>query len=175
LNLISGQKIFIKKCFFGIFFMFLALVVNAQTGSVGIGTQTPNSNAVLDVVSTEKGILVPRLTSQQRDILTSNLSVAEKGMLIFNTSLNMFNYWDGQKWMSGGGASGTLWHTGSDSPISMAPINANINDLYLNTSTGEVFKNESAGWIRIASLNVGQIGPQGDIGPVGPQGPQGEK
>ncbi|AHJ99809.1 hypothetical protein [Hymenobacter swuensis] len=54
---------------------------NAQTGSVGIGVATPNSSAVLDVSSTTKGILVPRLTSAQRTAISS----PAQGLLVFQT------------------------------------------------------------------------------------------
>ena len=34
--------------------------------NVGIGTTTPNASALLDVSSTTKGILIPRMTGAQR-------------------------------------------------------------------------------------------------------------
>ena len=50
--------------------------------SVGIGTNNPNSNAILDIVSTSKGILLPRLTDAQRNAIAS----PTEGLLIYNTS-----------------------------------------------------------------------------------------
>ena len=41
------------------------------TGSAGIGTTDPNPSALLDMVSTSKGILVPRMTKVQRDAIAS--------------------------------------------------------------------------------------------------------
>lgn len=58
-------------------------VSNAQ---VGIGTTSPQ--AVLDVSSTDSGILVPRLSSTQRDAISSPVV----GMLIFNTTENVFQF-----------------------------------------------------------------------------------
>lgn len=50
--------------------------------SVGIGTATPSSNAVLDLTSTSKGVLLPRLTDAQRNAIAS----PTEGLLIYNTS-----------------------------------------------------------------------------------------
>jgi hypothetical protein len=50
-----------------LFFLFAAVasqLVNAQ--SVGIGTTAPNASAQLDVTSTTKGLLIPRMTGAQR-------------------------------------------------------------------------------------------------------------
>jgi hypothetical protein len=55
-------------------------------GSVGIGTITPNSKAILDISSTTKGVLVPQMTTSQRDAISS----APEGLLIYNTTSNQF-------------------------------------------------------------------------------------
>jgi hypothetical protein len=55
-------------------------------GSVGIGTTSPDSNAVLELSSTSKGILLPRLTLAQRN--TINTPTA--GLVIYNTDNNKF-------------------------------------------------------------------------------------
>ncbi|MDQ2657440.1 MAG: hypothetical protein M3Y60_08455, partial [Bacteroidota bacterium] len=51
---------------------------------VGIGTNTPNANAVLELKSpgNNQGFLVPRLTTAQRTTLT--LTAAENGMMVFD-------------------------------------------------------------------------------------------
>jgi hypothetical protein len=55
---------------------------SSGTISVGVGTATPNSSAVLDI-SGARALLVPRLTTTERDALT-----AANGMIIYNTTLN---------------------------------------------------------------------------------------
>ena len=64
-----------------ILLMSCSLVSMAQ---VGIGTNSPNANAALDVVSTTQGMLFPRMTTAQRDAISS----PAKGLTIFNTDLN---------------------------------------------------------------------------------------
>lgn len=65
------------------------------TGSAGIGTSTPASTAILDLTSTTKGVLIPRMTSTQRDAITSPAT----GLLIYNASTNLVNLYNGSSWV----------------------------------------------------------------------------
>jgi hypothetical protein len=75
---------------------------NAQTslayvfsnGRVGIGTTSPNAAALLDVSSTTKGFLPPRMTTAQRDAI----SAPPAGLVIYNTSTNVLNFYNGSAW-----------------------------------------------------------------------------
>ena len=55
-------------------------------GKVGIGTTSPSASAALEVNSTTSGILISRMNSTQRGLITSPAN----GLLIFNTSNNSF-------------------------------------------------------------------------------------
>jgi len=61
--------------------IFFSINIYAQ---VGIGTTTPDDSAALDVSSSSKGLLMPRLTTTERD----NISLPATGLMIFNTSSN---------------------------------------------------------------------------------------
>lgn len=54
-------------------------------GSVGIGT-TPNSQAILDLSSTTKGFLPPRMTADQANAAFGTQSTAPEGMLVYITA-----------------------------------------------------------------------------------------
>jgi uncharacterized protein (TIGR02145 family) len=71
---------------------------NSIFSQVGIGTITPNASAELDVTSTTKGFLPPRMTSVQRSAI-SILTLAE-GLQIYNTDINCLEYFNGTGWMS---------------------------------------------------------------------------
>lgn len=73
------------------------------TGNIGIGTKTPR--AALDVVDTITGVLLPRLTTTQRNgIASGNLL---NGLLLYNTDSSAFQYYNGSAWNSvGSGGSG---------------------------------------------------------------------
>jgi hypothetical protein len=61
--------------FFG---AFILLSVSAQTG---IGTTTPNASAKLEIAATDKGLLIPRMTSTQR----GNIASPANGLLVYQT------------------------------------------------------------------------------------------
>lgn len=65
----------------------------ANAVKVGIGTTTPQG--ALDVVSTTGALIVPRMTTVQRDALT-----AVNGMIIYNTTTNQFNFREGGVWVT---------------------------------------------------------------------------
>lgn len=74
-------------------------------GPVGIGTNAPNTNAALEINSNSKGLLMPRLSTAQRD----GMAMPIAGLLIYNVTTNQFNYFNGTTWDivgSGAGASG---------------------------------------------------------------------
>ena len=52
------------------------------SGSVGIGTTTPNTSSLLEVLSVKKGVLIPRMTRAQRDAIATSAS----GLLIYQTN-----------------------------------------------------------------------------------------
>lgn len=52
--------------------LFTSVMSYAQ---IGIGTATPNSSAILDVESTSKGFLIPRLTATQRNSIYLRLLI----------------------------------------------------------------------------------------------------
>lgn len=66
--------------------------VNSQ---VGIGTTTPDPSSILDITSTTKGVLSPRMTTSQRTAIVGPV----KGLLVFDTSLNVFYFYNGSVWL----------------------------------------------------------------------------
>jgi len=57
-------------------------------GNVGIGTTTPDTSALLELRSTRQELLIPRLTTAQRDAII----LPAKSLVIFNTTTNRFEY-----------------------------------------------------------------------------------
>jgi hypothetical protein len=65
------------------FFTLLAAVLLTATtqAQVGVGTTTPDASAALDITSTTKGLLIPRMTTAQRNLISSPVT----GLMIHNT------------------------------------------------------------------------------------------
>jgi hypothetical protein len=66
----------------------------SNTGNVGIGTTSPSASALLDVTSTTAGFLPPRMTTAQRDAISSPAA----GLMVYNTSTNKLNFYNGTAW-----------------------------------------------------------------------------
>ncbi len=82
-----------KLLFWGTFF--LGLLPIMATAQVGIGTTSPQASSMLDVTSTSKGVLVPRMTNTQ--MLAISTPVA--GLQIFNTTYNSIYTYNGSAWI----------------------------------------------------------------------------
>lgn len=84
-------------------FLFLLLFISSLACShtalsqVGIGTAVPAASAAVDVVSTTKGMLLPRMTAAQRSGIVSPV----QGLLVFQTDGDAgFYYHTGVEWVS---------------------------------------------------------------------------
>ncbi len=73
----------------------LTAISEAQIG-IGISPANINPSAQLDVNSTSKGLLPPRMTSTQRDAINSPAS----GLVIFNTTTNSLEYKSSTGWVA---------------------------------------------------------------------------
>ncbi|UYW01732.1 hypothetical protein K5I29_02060 [Flavobacterium agricola] len=101
-------------------------MVRAQ---VGIGTTTPHASAILDISSTNSGILIPRI-KLLTDGDDSGINKPATGLLVFNTNVakNLqegFYYWNGKNWKS-------LQGNNSSSP---GTPDANVWGLFGNSNT----------------------------------------
>lgn len=74
----------------GILICFIIAFASGFSQSVGIGTTSPHEKAVLDIRSTNKGVLFPRMTTVQRNAI-ANVS---DGLHIYNTDERGLNYYD---------------------------------------------------------------------------------
>ena len=75
--------------------MFVCLVIPA-IGQVGVNTDgsSPNNAAILDVKSTTKGFLPPRMTTTEMNAIQS----PPAGLMVYNTTLNTICWFNGSTW-----------------------------------------------------------------------------
>ena len=85
----------------------------ALLGSGGLMAQTKDLSAALQVNATDKGFLPPRLTTAQRDGISSPAT----GLLIYNTDTNQVNVYDGTAWVVTGGGSTKIIDGDGDTQI----------------------------------------------------------
>ena len=115
---------------------------------VGIGTLNPDPSAPLDLSSQSKGVLIPRMTSAQRNMIPNPTN----GLLVFDVTTVGFWYFDGVQWVQPFGP------TGPQGPVGIIGIDG---------STGPT------GPIGLPSTVVGPQGIAGITGAQGLQGPNG--
>jgi N-acetylneuraminic acid mutarotase len=75
--------------------LFGLLAITAKSQSVGVGTTTPHTSAALDISSTSKGLLIPRMTTAQRDSIAAPLA----GLQILNLNDYCVDIYDGTYWI----------------------------------------------------------------------------
>ncbi len=127
-------------------FFILLFIYGFVYAQVGIDTTTPNGATVLDIVSNQKGILIPRLTDTDRDtyladnnastvppagVMNANLTA---GTLIFNTTTNNFQYWDGTLWRQL--FVPTSSQAGNDGVVKVNSGNANVKPSFSLSAAG---------------------------------------
>ena len=109
------------------FFFLVSILTISVHGQVGIGTNTPDTSAVLDIQSSsnDKGILIPRITQAQRNAISSPAT----GLMIFQTDGNVgFYFYDGSSWES----FGEVKTVNGNSPAA----DGNVTLTFLATQTG---------------------------------------
>ena len=132
--------------------LLLASLAGSTQVKFGNNPTTINANSLLELESTNKGLLLPRVALTQTT-LPSPLSANVQGMTVFNTAtINDvapgIYYNDGTKWLS---VSSTSWSlTGN------AGTTAGINFIGTTDSTDSVFKikNIVSGWLNNPLLNT---------------------
>lgn len=79
------MKTLLKIVYKGIFPILVMLLSISEThAQAGIGTQTPDASAALEIKSTTKGLLIPKLTTAQKNTMPSPAT----GLMLYDTDLN---------------------------------------------------------------------------------------
>lgn len=98
--------------------LFLFISTHSFSQNVGIGTNSPNTSAMLDVNSSNKGFLPPRMTQTQRN----NISNPAQGLMIYCTNCGtngQAQVFDGTTWVALSGGSAVVNNTLPASPTNL--------------------------------------------------------
>ncbi len=71
-----------------------------SSGTVGVGTWGPNTNASVHMSSTTKGLLINRMTTAQRTAFAASLDTGENGMMVYDNEENKLYLWNGTAWIT---------------------------------------------------------------------------
>jgi hypothetical protein len=113
-----------------LFFILVLFVVaeNLMAQSVGIGTTTPAASAQLEITSSNKGLLIPRITKTQKNAIASPAT----GLLVYQTGPDStgFHYYTGTGWLWLEPVSTNAWKTkgnaGTDTAVNFIGTTDNM-------------------------------------------------
>ncbi|GIV53509.1 MAG: hypothetical protein KatS3mg039_0027 [Candidatus Kapaibacterium sp.] len=156
----------------GVLLLASGLLQAAPDENVGIGTTRPDSSAVLDVsieaLSRPRGMLIPRLTQQQRDAIV----FPARGLMVFNTTTNRVEMNVGDRavpvwaqFVTYGDPSGGDWAlvgNGGTDPTRHFLGTTDAQPLIFKTDARERMRLTERGW-----LGIGTVSPRGWLA-VGP-------
>jgi len=100
------------------------------SGQLVLGTELPDACAIMQLESTDKGLLIPHMTTIQKNAISSPAN----GLLVYDTDLKAFSYYDI--------SSGTWLNTAISSELSDYLL---IND-FNNTVAGGITQSDTANW-----------------------------
>jgi len=109
----------------------LFLLTTKANAQIGIGTTSPDSSSVIDLRSSTRGILIPRMTSVQRRAI----NLPAKGLMVFDNDSAYFFYYNGTGWASLKNESSSSYSAGPGITIySNGAVCAQMNTAQWNAS-----------------------------------------
>ena len=88
-----------RKTLLALCLIFITTGMQAQI-AINTNAAAPNASAMLDISSTNKGMLIPRMTSAQRTAIVSPAN----GLMVYDTDVKSFWFYNGAVWTVVGGA-----------------------------------------------------------------------
>lgn len=112
----------------------------AQKDNVGIGTTKPDQSAALDVSSSNKGLLIPRMSLQQRSAIQN----PAQGLMVYQSDfISGFYYYDGKEWKNMGANTAENSVAGTDGDWALAgnnlatdPLSPGVANAFIGTVSG---------------------------------------
>ena len=162
----------------------LCLFVHAvacYSQNVGIGTSAPASSSILDLTATDKGLLVPRITTAQR----LSIAAPARGLLVYDTDVSCFFFFDvawqslcisGANGPTGNtgptGATGAQGAQGLQGPTGATGVTGPVGPTGAEGATGinGVTGPQGAQGVQGPTGATGSVGPTGAAGIIGPNG-----
>lgn len=157
----------------------MLFVTGIAQNNVGIGTPSPDASSILDLSSTTKGFLAPRMTTADRLAIAS----PAPGLLVYDITVGCYFYYNGA-WNSlcvtqgptgPQGIAGNTGSTGATGPIGNTGAQGVPGPTGPQGITGDTGPTGPQGIQGIQGVtgNTGVQGNTGDTGPTGAQGVQG--
>lgn len=140
-----------KQIFLSLFFCCCFAAIFAQSVAINTDGSVAHSSSILDVKSTNKGMLIPRMTTAQRNLIAAPAT----GLLIYNTDANVFQFRNGAIWVNLNSEK-ILADADGDTKIQVEE-GVNDNQIRFDISGDErmVLRENASGYPRLELTNVG--------------------
>ena len=136
--------------------LFTLLLSFSLAAQVGVNTTTPSPDSALDINSSDKGLLIPRVDITNLSTINPITGGATEGLLVYNTNTSTgkgFYLWNGSQWLLVAGAEGaTEWGlTGNSGTNTTTDFigTTDATDLILKTDNNTAFTVGSTGNIGV--------------------------
>ncbi|CAN5774712.1 hypothetical protein BH10BAC3_BH10BAC3_05180 [soil metagenome] len=101
----------------------LFTIASFAQNNVGIGTTLPDASAALDIASTTRGLLIPRMATAERTAIVS----PAKGLMVFDNTTSTYWFYNGTVWTEMNGAGGSSpWVTSGNNIYSANTGNVGV-------------------------------------------------
>ncbi len=141
-----------------------------NSGSIGIGTNTPHASSILDINSTTAGFTIPRMLKTQREAISN----PQTGLMVFDLTYKTIFVYDGLNWMplvpgSAEGLSGGPQSPADNTSGSQFGYSTAIDSLWAiagapaqNSSVGAVYiyQRNNGIWVETAKILPDDATPQ---------------
>ena len=139
-----------KKLYFFLPLFVLLCFSQNSWGQVKLGNNpaTIDPSALLELDSTTHGLLLPRMTSAQRDALP--METSPTGLLIFNTDINEIQYLYETTVINAKGEKHQVlrWESATDDTIPFArPTNPSVGQLFYDAATKQLNLWNGSEWV----------------------------
>jgi hypothetical protein len=146
-----------------VFVLFILNINHKSVAQVAVTTDgsAPHASAMLEIKSTSKGFLGPRMNTSQR----TGISSPAAGLMVYDTELNSYFVYNGSSWSSLGSGSSSSWGltgNGGTNPATNfigttddQPIIFKVSSIRYGFLGGSIFWGHEAGINNAASSNIG--------------------
>ncbi len=106
--------------------VFLLAMDSSLIAQVGVHTDVPDASSAMEIVASNKGLLIPRVTLTATLTNPSPVTSPAIGLLVFNIGANQpmgFYYWNGSTWVAtagSGGGTGAYWELDGNAGTNVA-------------------------------------------------------
>ncbi|MFY0602118.1 MAG: YHYH protein [Cyclobacteriaceae bacterium] len=134
------------------FCLMAGMIAQAQNVGINEDNSDPDASAILDLKSTTKGFLAPRMATSDREAISS----PAEGLIVFDTNFQALWFFNGTVWQM-------MDISAVGSSADDVPENPYAGQLYFDTSESKLFIYVSGGWSEI-TLGTAESNPYGGTG-----------